>query len=35
VEQKPELQDLDIEVFTFELEQEYENSRMFLQLISE
>jgi len=35
VTQKPELQDLDIEVFTFELEQEYENSRMFLQLISE
>ncbi|MEN6295464.1 MAG: HDOD domain-containing protein [Chloroherpetonaceae bacterium] len=35
VEQKPELQDLDLEVFTFELEEEFKNSRIFLQLISE
>jgi putative nucleotidyltransferase with HDIG domain len=31
----PRLQELDLEVFTFELEQEFENSRMFLQLIAE
>lgn len=35
VEQNPKLQDLDLEVFTFELEQEFNNSRLFLQLISE